>query len=430
MKLFVLSALILAGVSLAPPAVRAQTHAPPTRTWTSTDGRKIEASFVAVVGENVQIRMANGTLFTVPLARLSAADQSYVKSQPPGTPGAAPTDSSGSAVAAVTPLPGQPAAMATWPRTVSLPDKPEVVVVREDAAKKEFVYRSPHYEFVCDSKLGANVVREFGRIFESTWLINCLFPLDLKPQPESLRKVFLARLFTSQSEYMEEGGVEGSAGVYMSGKKALMVPLSSLGVRMVGSRVTLEGNSDDDNATLIHEITHQMMNHWLDKLPIWFVEGSAEYVEMLEYKRNGGFSLIGLQRQMNTYAQRMSETGGKTFRMVDLEELMGLEGERWAAALGGRPGGAMANYGSAGLLTYFFYHLDGKGDAAHMIAFLRQAQSATTEAQQAAAVKAHLLRERNYSQLAEEVKKGFRREGVTIEYFPPGRNRPGPTSSN
>jgi hypothetical protein len=115
-----------------------------SRTWTSTDGRKIEAAFVSSTAEVVKIRLANGSTFEVPLARLSVEDQAFVKTQ---TSGAAPTEAT--------------AALKEWPRTITLADKPEVVVVREDEAKKEFVYRSPHYEFVCDSKLGSNVVREF-----------------------------------------------------------------------------------------------------------------------------------------------------------------------------------------------------------------------------------------------------------------------------
>lgn len=379
---------------------------------------------MAVEGDSVKIRMANGSTFTVPLVRLSAEDQAYAKAQAAAAP-AAPAGSPAAEAKGTT-----PAASATWPRSIALADKPEVVVVKEDAEKNEYVYRSPHYEFQCDSKLGANVVREFGRIFESTWLINCMLPLDLKPEPEKLRDIFLARLFTNKSDYMEAGGIQGSAGVYMSGKKALMVPLSSLGVKMVGSRVSLENNADDDNATLIHEITHQMMNHWLGRLPTWYIEGSAEYVEMLEYKRNGGFSLIGLERQMKTYAQRMSQGNGKTFIMVDLEELMGLDGRRWAAALGGAPGSATANYGSAGLLTYYFYHLDDKGDAAHMIAYLRQTKEAKNNEEEQAAVKAHLLRERTHAKLAEDVKKAFRKEGIDIEYFPPGKNGPASTDTN
>jgi hypothetical protein len=382
------------------------------RTWTSTDGRKIEAAFVSATAEAVKIRMANGSTFEVPLARLSAEDQAFIQSQASAAPAATTEKTS--------------AALREWPRTISLADKPEVVVVREDEEKREFVYRSPHYEFVCDSKLGSNVVREFGRMFEATYELNCQLPLDLKPTPERLREIFQARLFTNKADYMDAGAIEGSAGVYMSGKKALMVPLSSLGVRLVGSRVTLEQNPNaQDNGTLIHEITHQMMNHWLPVLPTWFIEGSAEYVEMLEYNSNGKFSLIGLNRQVKAYADNMGR-GNKTFMMIDLEELMTIDGRRWAEALG-KDGMATENYGSAGLLTYFFYHLDGKGDAAHMIAFLREVENVKSDAESEAAAKKHLLRERSYEQLADEVKKAFRKEGVTIEFFPHGKN--GPKSS-
>jgi hypothetical protein len=376
----------------------------------------MEAAFVALEGDAVKVRLANGSTVDVPLARLSAADQTFAKSQT-----AAP--------ATTATAPGEVAASKIWPRSFSLPDRPEVVVVKEDTEKNEYIYRSPHYEFQCDSKLGSNVVREFGRIFESTWMLNCMLPLDLKPQPEKLREIFLARLFTNKSDYMEAGGIEGSAGVYMSAKKALMVPLQSLGVKMVGSRVSLENNSDDDMATLIHEITHQMMNHWLGRLPTWYIEGSAEYVEMLEYKRNGGFSLIGLGRQLQGYARRMNYSGGgKSFTMIDLEELMTIDGRRWAAALG-QDRAATENYGSAGLLTYYFYHLDGNGDAANIIAYLRELENAKTNEEEQAAVKKHLMRERTYAQLGEDVKKALRKEGIDISFFPPGKNGPA-TSSN
>jgi SLA1 homology domain 1, SHD1 len=397
---------LCAAIALAG-SMHAQPTAPGLRSWTSTDGRKIEASFVALEDTGVKIRMANGSTFTVPLSRLSEADQAFAKAQ-------------SNAPAAE----GTPAVSKTWPRTVSLDEKPVVTVVKEDAEKHEYIYRSPHYEFQCDSKLGANVVREFGRMFEATWLINCMLPLDLKPAPERLRTIFLARLFTSKADYMKEGGVEGSAGVYMTDKKALMVPLSSLGVQMVGNRVSLADSNARDNATLIHEITHQMMNHWLGTLPTWYVEGSAEYASMLDYNSNGRFSLIGLNRQLQNYA---AMRGGKGFAMIDLEELMTIDYERWTAALGDG-GPADANYTSACLLTYYFYHIDDKGDAAHMIAWLREIENARDDAAVAAATQKHLLRERSYTKLSEEVKKGLRKEGLDITFFPPGKNGPATSS--
>ena len=61
--------------------LQARAATPVMRTWTSTDGRKIEASFVALDGAGVKVRMANGNTFTVPLDRLSAADQTFAKTQ-------------------------------------------------------------------------------------------------------------------------------------------------------------------------------------------------------------------------------------------------------------------------------------------------------------------------------------------------------------
>ncbi len=373
------------------------------RTWTSTDGKAIPATFISSDGTTVTLKLANGAVVPVPLARLSTADQAFAKeaasAATPAAPGAAASTDS-----------DQPLAEKEWPRIVALEEKPKVTVVKEDAATKEFIYRSDHYEFVCDSKLGANVVSEFKKVFEATWLLNCKLPLDLKPKPEKLRDIFQARLYTVTDDYMKAGGVQGSAGIYMSSDKALKVPLKSLGVKMVGSRVSLEKNSDDDNVTLIHEITHQMMNHWLRDLPTWYIEGAAEYVEQQAYER-GKFNLAKHKDSMRDYANRMGGDG-KSFTMRELKSLLTINGREWMTALG-EGGDARLNYGSAGMLTYYFYHLDGKGDAANIIACLRAIEGGMKGEE---AFAKHLLRERTPEQLQEEVQKAFRGEGIKIEF--------------
>ncbi len=402
-------------------------NGPAFRSWTSTDGRVVEAVFVSLEGESVRIRNRSGMEFTVPMERLSSADQQWARAQAQmqrQTPPAGATAAGGA------PGPLVPAAEKTWPRVVALEDKPEVVVVREDAAKKEFVYRSPHYEFVCDSRLGANVVREFGRLFEATYLLNCKLPLDLKPKPEPLREYFRALLFTNREDYLANGGSEGSAGVYSSGDKALKVPLQSLGVKMVGTRVSLDKTGDDDNATLIHEITHQMMNHWLRGLPTWYTEGSAEYAEMLEYQSSGRFTWSGMRGRLEEYVLRCNLWQTTPFKMLDLKELMEIQPDAWSQALtrpvevanGSRGTQATQNYGSAGLLTYFFYHHDGQGDAANMIAYLREMEAADMRVDEPALARKHLLRERTHAQLAEEVKKALKKDGIQVEFDAPGKN--------
>jgi len=51
----------------------------PIRTWTSADGRTLEARYLEMIGSKVRIENASGRSFTVPLAGFSSADQEYVK---------------------------------------------------------------------------------------------------------------------------------------------------------------------------------------------------------------------------------------------------------------------------------------------------------------------------------------------------------------
>ncbi len=53
-----------------------------SRTWTEAQsGRTVEGDFVKVQDSSVVVRMANGATLQLPLARLSEADQAFVKEQ-------------------------------------------------------------------------------------------------------------------------------------------------------------------------------------------------------------------------------------------------------------------------------------------------------------------------------------------------------------
>ena len=51
------------------------------RTWTSTEGRTIEAEFISADANNVKIRRSDGRTFDFPIIRLSQADQDFVRNQ-------------------------------------------------------------------------------------------------------------------------------------------------------------------------------------------------------------------------------------------------------------------------------------------------------------------------------------------------------------
>lgn len=374
------------------------------RTWTDNSGRTVEGRVLSASTENVVLELDAGGEVTVPILNLSQADREWLAERDVA-------DTQTEIVA-----PGErdydgPEAEADWPRTVQLKDRPEVEVVKEDADAREFVYESDNYEFISDSLLGATAVREFSRVFEATRLVNALLPLDLRPMPEGDREKFRARIFTDEGDYLGAGGMPGSAGVYGRRFEALMLPLKSLGVKMAGTRVTIDYVAED-YGTLIHEITHQMMNHWLGRLPVWYVEGSAEYVELAEYD-NARFSFIGQDRRLSRHLSLLAHLG--KFEVLPLKDLMTMDGDTWSAALV-TPNGAMQNYASALVLTYFFYHLDGEGKGDGMKAFLRAVAKLDPGDAISGAIEEHLIRGRSYEELQDEVVKGLRRSGINVVF--------------
>ena len=56
------------------------------RTFTNTEGRRIEAEIVSVSGTQVTLKLAQGATAIFEIAKLSAADQTFVKAwRPPAT---------------------------------------------------------------------------------------------------------------------------------------------------------------------------------------------------------------------------------------------------------------------------------------------------------------------------------------------------------
>lgn len=54
-----------------------------TRVWTDNSGRKVEATFIKLEGDNITIQLANGMVYTMSVSRFSAEDQQIAKTLAP-----------------------------------------------------------------------------------------------------------------------------------------------------------------------------------------------------------------------------------------------------------------------------------------------------------------------------------------------------------
>lgn len=241
------------------------------RVFTDIKGRKIEAEIVSLDGGRVMIKLQQtGKTAEVKIEVLSKADRDYAMQWMKDKNALAAQQRAHSHEHSQTGINSHTSSLMTqydlkenydakWPRLVSTDIGIDISVMSEDENKREFVYHSPNYEFVCDVKLTKNVVKKFAVMFEATREYCRLLPISTMkahvPGGEFRHKILL---FENEETYLQNGGMPGSAGVFVSrgGNGVVMVPLTSLGV--IKGKAGYRYDYDKSNKTLTHEIAHQL----------------------------------------------------------------------------------------------------------------------------------------------------------------------------
>ncbi|HEY1122665.1 MAG TPA: hypothetical protein VGE67_13725, partial [Haloferula sp.] len=218
-------------------------------------------------------------------------------------------------------------------------------------------------------------------------------------------------LFETKDSYVQAGGPPTSAGVFMPGKNMVMVPLTSLGVRPVGSGYMLD--RDQESGTLIHEITHQLTpnQYYAPGAMGWFSEGLAEYTTATPY-RAGNFKVKSNFDDIVAYATaygKKDSRGRALGTEISAPSFKDFCLMSYAQFTGANPN---FNYGFGLVLTTYFLHLDGDGDAKRIKEFLKALRAGKARED---ALKV-LLDGRTYEEMEEAISKAWKRKGVEIKF--------------
>jgi hypothetical protein len=326
----------------------------PFRDWSDREHHQIRARMVGWEGDQVRLRLLfDGTVIQMPVANLTAPDQDYV-----------------SQWKKVFEPAGEALPSAGWPKDLAVPD--DFPVTEVSSKPGEFVYQTPHFLFRADVKLAPSLIREYAQIFEGTHFVIGKLPLRMATDGEEPR--FGVRMFKRHMDFLAAGGIAGSGGVYLPASREILVPLSSLGVKVIGEQVAFNPETFEP-APLVHEITHQLMHRWLDVFPIWFCEGLAEYLASVPYEASRfDFQRIddGIRDHLKRGEGVTTASGGWLVTdVLSPQELMAVSHRRWSAAVSGN-GGAGLYYRSGLLLLYFLANLDGNGDAENLIRYFHE----------------------------------------------------------
>ncbi|HEX4999900.1 MAG TPA: hypothetical protein VFY29_16895, partial [Terriglobia bacterium] len=251
-----------------------------------------------------------------------------------------------------------------WPKDVEAGKGAiDIRVVREDNTRTSYVYCSQNFQFVAPSTINKDVLTDLARVAEGTRSLVRALPWGVEPHapPGS----FHAKLYDTRGEYaadLQSGSRPDAApsyAVYDSGEKIIRIPLNYVAERRDGALVMVRSV---ETHPVVHEVTHQMMHDYLQFLPHWVAEGTAEYAAMLPY-RGGVFSADAYEAGLKEYLK----TQGRDTKLSDLDRidsLIRMTPEEWNARA--VKGGVEQRrlYISSLLLVYYFSHLDGdpKGD--------------------------------------------------------------------
>lgn len=386
------------------------TLAAEVRSWTDSMNRKIEAALVKVEGENVVLKLKDGREIPYPLAKLSQPDRDFVASLPAETPGNMPEGEDDEPEE----KPTKPLNFTSpWPDRITFTEDPEVNTIEENAGTKRFIYESANYRYICDVRLSKMVVKGFAVMFEATNLYCSTIPLGLNGGSPAKGKHQIL-LFENKEDYIKAGGPPSSAGVFISGKNIVMVPLESLGVRPVGSGYMLD--RDKSNKTLPHELVHQLTPgpYYRAGSRGWFSEGIAEYISVTPY-RAGSYNVRNNFRDIVQYATAYGEDGrggraiGTKIKLPPLKKWMLQSYDSFTD-------NPQINYGCGLLITTYFFHLDGDGSGTRIKSFLKALRD-KKEGEEALAV---LLDGRSFEQLELEITKAWGRKGIDFTFAASG----------
>lgn len=270
----------------------------------------------------------------------------------------------------------KPVFSATWPSSLQAPDGLTQARYQEKESKAGHhvcTSRRFRYEVFSVDPLSPQVMQDVARVFEGTYLLLGKSPFGMQATP--VEGFFRAELFRLMGDYHKASGPVGSAGVYLTKEKKFMVPFESLGVKLNAAGNACIRDRDFEVKTLVHELTHMMMHDVLQLIPLWLIEGSAEYVECIPYKY-GVFTPGGIHASVKRH--NSARFGRSMMRpLADLAYVLappaappvqpGAAGPVPPAET--RPVPDPAFYHTSLLLTYFFMHLDGDKKGTRLVNF-------------------------------------------------------------
>ncbi len=253
-----------------------------------------------------------------------------------------------------------------WPEQTQAP----VAAVKQHKAEG-VLHTTTHFAIFSPVRMPSATQDALARLLEGCHAACTALPLHFPCDDAAQPCPYRIELFRNREEYAAAAGTHYAAtpGIYHKG--AILLPLESLGLRAEGENALPVPGTPLATDTLIHELAHQMtLSGATWDTPTWFGEGMAEYVRLAADGR-GGFNFSAVKEAVASCVIEGRRLG-RELTLPPLEQVMNQSRTEFQQAQGKA---GQLNYAFSTLLTWYFIHLDGEGDAANLKRWFRHLQT-------------------------------------------------------
>jgi hypothetical protein len=256
-----------------------------------------------------------------------------------------------------------PSRIAPWPARAMAPPGDARLIGEKDGI---FTHRSPNFLISSDLRLPQSAINDIAKVLEGTRAALIAIPLGLHAGGET--EPYRVELFRDAGGYTHGGGANGSGGHYDGRTGRMLVLLPNLGI--TGNEEKLVLDYSKNLFVLKHEVTHQLMDRWHGRMPMWLSEGIAEFIASLPYA-HGTYTLRNPGAGMRDYLLKWRKNASDNrITLVAPDRLMEMKRDDWESAVSQQS--AYDPYNSAALLTYHFIRKDNGTPIAGYLDALRR----------------------------------------------------------
>lgn len=227
----------------------------------------------------------------------------------------------------------------------------EVILTAQPDEGGRKVWHTENYRIDFDLDLSGDELKRIAQVAETTaWLVKH-HPLPIFARSPGRSRI---SLYSLDEDYTAAGGVAGTAGYYNGWINCVLIRGSAFKPTADGRRRMLPRQ---DEELVVHELVHLCMRGHFQRMPLWFLEGVAEYFASAHLGA-GRFSFVNQDASIRQYIRRRLSPSDPMAPVSPLQDIVGMNHTTWMDYL--RRSAAEDRYrpyASALLLTH--YYLNG-----------------------------------------------------------------------